>query len=236
MVQKKSKKKQRISKTWGERLWEGKRKWFTLTPACLLVTAGGWYAYVCLTVIPPPPVEKTPVQKFVDFISNDRGLIQMRVDQRREYLIQAWQYYGNSSQEQQRLLVQSLERLTPGQKEVRRDAAFEVAKSDLLKEARNYQQIQSEAGRQQFLTESIGRLRQTQEQLTGRGTLARGNGGIAAAVGEAVAPKNDGELQQYVLSKSTPGERAVGEPYMNQLIQQNKQLAQGRQPERVSGG
>ena len=67
-------------------LFEGRRKWYTILPACLLAMGACWWGYEKLTLLPPAEASKCSVEKVAEYVGSERGLAAMSIEQREEYL------------------------------------------------------------------------------------------------------------------------------------------------------
>ena len=160
-------------------------------------------------------------------MAGDRGAA---VQQREQYLTQAWQYYGRSTPEQRLLVQQSLERMTPHQREVFAEAVGGVIKARVLQGAKTYQSMKSPGQQAQFAQQFYGNFKQMQRDLVGGGSTAPGmdvTGPLRAA-----APSNPQEIHKAIVNNSTPSERATAEPFIDKLAEVHRTEIQ----KKVNGG
>lgn len=223
----KSTKKQNKSFEWRS-LWEGRRKWFVISPACLLLMLGGWYAYTQLTVLPPAEASKSEVKDVVGYIGDERGLIQMPVQQREQYLARTWQYYAQSSPEQRMQVAQAMQRMTPRQKEVFTQAVTGVAKKHILEGAKKYNGMKSAGDKQRFANQFYDDFNKMRNEVMGTGTMAPGMN-VTTPMND-MAPTSPEGVQKAILNSTTPRERATAGGFVEKLAEVHKdkiQLSRG---------
>ena len=203
-------------------LFEGPRKWFVITPACLLLVAGGWWAYVSLTALPPAEVSKgASVEEVVNYVSDPRGLIRLSVPQREQYLVRTWQAYAQSTPEQRARLMQQIDRMTPNQQRVFAEAVTGGVTHHVLEGANQYRRLRTASERQRFAQQFYNDFQKMRNEVTGAGTLAPGMNVTKPLA--AVAPTKSEDLQKVLITQTTPAERAKAGPFVEKLVDIHKQ-------------
>lgn len=194
----------------------GRGKWFVIAPTVVLVLGCGWWAYQAFTVIPPPALDKASPRELVEFLGDSRGLVQMSVNQREQYLANAWQYYAKATPEQQQRLVRELNSMSPSQQRAFSDATAGVVRERMMKHADEYNRLTTPAARQQYVDKTMNDFNRMRAEVAGAGTVAPGMDVINPL--RAAAPKNAGELQTAIVNNTTAGERAKAEPFINHAV------------------
>jgi hypothetical protein len=210
------------------KLFDGRMKWVTIPVLCVLVMGASWWGYVSVTVMKPVDAAKASVEDVANFLGNERGLNQMPVNARRDYLERTWRHYAQASPEQQRQAMQAMERMSQAQREQFAQAVAGVAKEDILKHAREYNRKRSAAEKTEYARAALNELRQTQARLTGGSSEAPGFN--TAGTFRGMAPETPQEIQKQILNNSTGSERAQAEPFVNKMAEIHKseiQLSRG---------
>jgi hypothetical protein len=205
-------------------LFEGRMKWVTIPALCILAMGASWWGYVSVTVMKPVDASKNTVEDVVKYLGSERGLSQASVQQREAYLQKTWDYYSQASPEQQRQAMQALEQMTQAQREQFAGAVAGVVKERILKDAKKYNAMKSNAEKSQFAQQAYKDLQATRTKLTGGSAQAPGFDTTKTFRG--MAPETPQEIQKQILNNSTGSERAQAEPFVNKMAEIHKSEVQ----------
>ena len=205
-------------------LFAGRRKWYAIGPGCLLLLLLGWFAYVKLTVIPPPDIKSSKPETMVDYMTDSRGWIQQPVQQREQYAMQMWEHYRQSSQDEQMRLARSFQSLSPAQQHVFAQASAGIIRNHVMDGAGKFNNLSTPAQRAEFVDKAWNDIHNVGSALAGGGP---GGTGVNSGVGDVLrnaAPKNGDELQKVLITETTPGDRSKAEPFVNAMAQRGAEM------------
>jgi hypothetical protein len=197
----------------------------------------GWWAYEAITVIPPPDATKATVEDVKTYIGSERGLLQLPVAQREQWLVNTWQNYATNATPQQRAeLTQALSTMTIAQERVFGRAVAGVMKHHVMEGAREYHNCKTAAQKAAYVKQFYGKFRDVQSRVTGGGPVATPGGSAPNGVAPTgvdfakpltdVSPKTGEQFQNIIVNETTPHERTKAEPFVQKLVEEHKQELQ----------
>jgi len=185
-----------------------------------LIVGLAW-AYYALTTVPPPPVDKTPVQEVTDYLGNPRGYSRLSVPRREEYLVSVYQQYNTPQGMTD--LNRALRSMSMQERQVFVDATFDVAREKVLVLAEEFNRTPPK-DRQRFVDHAIGNFRSLQGNLGGGGNPNMN-------VGEPfkpLAPEQSEDWNKVLFSKTSARDRVKAEPLIDAMAKRlREQKAQG---------
>lgn len=186
-------------------------------PAAVLgVTAGlvlilGWFGYDVAMTPAKPDVATADASEIVAFISDERGLTRLpQIEQ--EQFLDLWKDRVARPGEDQ-ALRECLEELSDEARKRFADAMVHQVKRSYIDDAQAYAKLTDPMEKDRFLRERIA-------EYSSQGAFAK----KVASSFKGSAPRNQDELNRLILEKTTPEERAIGEPYYDDLKRMREQI------------
>lgn len=189
--------------------------------ACVLLLGGGWWGYFKLTTLPPPDLKAAPINDVVAFMGNERGLIRMGVDQREQYLLQAYRHYSQGPARDQ--FIQQLNRMSPSEKQVLCDAVFDITHVKVVAAARQYNDLPP-SQRGAFVDNTIKQFDSMRNELGG----GSAQNSVAQPMKSSLPTSSD-EWSKILVSRTSGQERAEAKPFVDRVAARYKEMRnQGR--------
>jgi hypothetical protein len=208
---------------------DGMKKSLLITAACIVVAGSGIWAYMTLTTISPPPPAKSTPENVTDFLGNSRGFARMPVNRRADYMADAIQRFSSDPDSLQRF-HRSLNRMTRKQREVFTDAVFDAGRVQFMDKAREYNRM-SPHNRHRFIDQTIRDFETLQSKFAGPP-----GAGSLGKVFEKDMPRNTDEWMKFIVTKTSPRERAEAEDLFDALAARHKELEDPRERRRFNSG
>jgi hypothetical protein len=206
-----------------------------VTTGCLTLVVGGWWAYMKLTTVPPPPIETSTPQHVVKFLGDQRGFPHMRLDDREQYLADMYKRFGEGEARQE--LANAFAQMSSRERQVFVDTAIEGFKVRFLESANEYNRLPVNK-RGQFVDRMIRTFESQRSSLAGTGSggtrgpgAARGGRGKAENLGEpfkAMVPTTTDGMTKLLVSKSNSRQRAKAQPLFDAVAVRYKEIQDSR--------
>ena len=172
--------------------------------AALLLAIGGWWSYMTFTTMPPPNISTAKAEEVAEFVGSSRGLARMSIDNREQFLYQAYSQYADG--ERRTVLNRALREMSPAQQQVFTEAVVEVAKTRFLEKAKEYNKL-SPGQRLTFVDGHIREFEGMRQKLAG--VSAQDN--IGAPMQKSVPTTSDG-LARAIVDRTNARQRAQAMP------------------------
>jgi len=200
---------------------EGMKKSLLIAAACVVVIGGGIWAYTALTTMTPPPPAKSSPENVADFLGNARGFGRMPVNRRADYMAGAIQQFSDPDSLQR--FHRSLSRMTKKQRHVFQDAIFDTGRVQFVDKAREYDRT-NPRNRQRFVDQTIRDFETMQSKFSGPP-----GAGSLGKVFEKDMPSGSDEWMKFIVTKTSPRERAEAEDFFEAIAARSKELKDPRE-------
>ncbi|HWL94956.1 MAG TPA: hypothetical protein VNT79_15660 [Phycisphaerae bacterium] len=169
-----------------------------------------WFSYDNLMTPARPSVATAGASEVIAYVSNPRGLDRL-MDIEQQQFLQQWKD-GLTQEARKKELKDALASLSDEDRKAFTEVIFKHLKKNFMDEASQYARIQSPAEKSEFC----------------RARVAEASKQSAFLKEIAIIFKSDfggpNEFQEWVLRHTTPGERQLGEPYVEALKRVSTQM------------
>ena len=206
----------------------GMKKSLLIAAACIGVIGGGIWAYTTFTTIRPPPPAKSTPEDVTAFLGNARGFARMPIDRRAEYMANAIQQF--SDPDSLRRFHDSLNRMSKRRRQVFSDAVFDAGRVQFVDKAREYNRMPPR-NRGRFIDQTIRDFETLQSKFSGPP-----GAGSLGKVFEKDMPRGTDEWMKFIVTKTSPRERAEAEDLFDALAARSKELKDPRERRMFDSG
>lgn len=197
-------------------LSEKQKKVIFISTGSVILIAASYWAYMTFTTVPPPSLEKASPQEVVEFFGNDRGYGRMSIDQRGQYVAQAYQKFADGPNRE--MLAKAFSEMSSSEKQVFVDRSFDAFKKTFLENAAEYNRLPKNK-RDQFVDKMIGTFEGQRQSLAGGG----GNDNLGEAFKGFVPNTTDG-MTKALVSRTNSRQRAKAQPLFDHVATRYKEL------------
>jgi len=205
-----------------------RRAWVILA-LCVLAVVGLCFYFLLYAARTPPDLSQATLQEVVAYLVAPRGLAKLPLDRREQYLIDAYQRFARDDEwgKAGRLFRQ----VPPVELEIFRDAVFEIGRARFMGYAREFNRLPADQ-RRAYLDQTIRNITEMGARLGGQIDKARS---LAEPLKEVIPSDNDA-LMQYVITKTSPRERAEAQALVDALLQRYAELKNPRERKHFEQG
>jgi len=189
------------------------------TVAGIVLISGGWWAYLTFsTVRPPPLVAGAPPEKVVEvaaYLGNSRGFGRLPVEQQEQYLVRAYQTYGQEPEARARY-VQAIRRMSSAERAVLDNAVFEITRGHVMEHALEYSSLPP-SQREAYIDKAVQQMETMRAQI--------GSGGATRSLSDPLKsdlPTRTDEVMKLIYAKTSPTERAKALPFIDAMASRYK--------------
>jgi hypothetical protein len=164
----------------------------------------GWFAYDMMQTPDTPQIGRAPAAEIVAYVGNARGYARLTQIEQEQFLDRWREFLINEGGEEE--LNDCLDGMDESDRKAFAAAILKHAKRSFIEDARRYARQSTPQEKNAYLREKLEHY-QAQARFTKR----------VASSFRGEAPKNQDQLQQWVIEHTTAEERALGEPYLDAL-------------------
>lgn len=172
--------------------------------AAVLLAIGGWWSYMTFTTITPPDIKTAKAEEVAQFVGSPRGLARMSIDNREQFLRQAYSRYATG--ESRAMLNRALREMSPAQQQVFTEAVFEVGTTRFLQKAKEFNRL-SPGQRVSFVDRQIKDFEGMRQQLGG----VSSDENFGAPMQKSVPTTSDG-IARAIVDRTNARQRAQAQP------------------------
>lgn len=205
-------------------LSDSQKKILLVSSGSVVAVALAWWAYFAFTTITPPDLTKAPAKEVARYLGNERGFTRLSYDDRKNFIGQIGAQFTGDRQFQ---LAEAFDQMTPLERQVFVDAAFDAAKDEFVKQASEFNRTPQHK-RKQFLDSMIDNIELQRRGIAGVGGGGGGGGGGAVSGGvrrqanltkafESSVPRTTDGMTRALVDRTTARQRAKAQPLFDAI-------------------
>lgn len=197
----------------------------------VLVIVLAWWAYFTFTTVSPPDVTKAAPESVAEYLGNPRGLARLNYDDRKKFLGQMWSQFSEGDKRDQ--LGKAFDKMTPVERQVFVDVAFDTAKDEFVKQAAEFNKTPVYK-QKEFVDKAINFMEEQRRSIGGGGAPRGGGGGRGGStsitkVFEDSVPRSTDQMTRALVDRTSARQRAKALPLFDAMAVRYKERQEEQQ-------
>jgi hypothetical protein len=189
------------------------------TGGVLAVVLAVW-AYYNFTTVAPPNIQVASAKQVTSYLGNERGFARLNHDNREKFVERMWTQFSQGDRRAE--LSKAFDQMTPSERQVFVDAAFDTAKDRFLKQANEYNRL-PEQRKAEFVANVINNLDAQRKAVGGYSA-----GSNVAKSFEGSLPNTTDGITRLLADRTTARQRSRGQSFFDAIAAGYKERQEKR--------